>query len=231
MSNKILIVLTSQSTIGNTNQKTGAYLSEFTHPHEQFVRAGFEVDFASPLGGKAPLDGINLQDSINKTFMENPQNLHKIQNTIPLNQIKAQDYKAIYLSGGHGTVWDFPDNLDLQKMVAEIYQNGGVIGAVCHGVSGLVNVKLENGKNLVDGKNLNSFTNEEEIAVNHQNDVPFMLETRLIENGAIFHKSPNFESHCEVEGNLITGQNPQSAKLVGQKMLEVIAYIKLSKKQ
>ena len=110
----------------------------------------------------------------------------------------------------------------MQRVIAEIYQSGGIIGAVCHRVSGLVNVKLENGKNMVDGKNLNSFINGQEIAVNNQNNVPFMLETKLIKNGAIFHKSPNFTAHCQVDGNLITGQNPQSAKLVGQKMLEIL---------
>ena len=79
MSNKILIVLTNHDTIGKSNQKTGAYFSEFTHPHEQFIKTGFEVDFASPLGGKVPLDGVNLEDSVNKEFMENSQNWHKLQ--------------------------------------------------------------------------------------------------------------------------------------------------------
>lgn len=122
-------------------------------------------------------------------------------------------------AGGHGTMWDFADNTELAKITADIYENGGVVGAVCHGPAGLVNVKLSNGKYLVDGKKINAFTNEEETAVKLEKVVPFLLESKLIERGAKFEKSGLWQPHVTVDQRVVTGQNPQSAKGVGEAIL------------
>ncbi len=220
MKEKILFVVTSHSEKGSTGQKTGYYLSEVSHPWDILQNAGYEIDFVSPKGGKAPVDGFDLDDPINKKFWENEKYRKKVENTLKPSQINPNDYVAIHFAGGHGTMWDFTDNKDLSEIASKIYENNGFVSAVCHGPAGLVNIKLSNGKYLVDGKKVNAFTNEEEDAVGLTEVVPFLLETKLIERGAIFEKSGLWQPHVVVDQRLITGQNPASAKSVGEELLK-----------
>lgn len=219
MGKKVLIVVTSHDKKGETGESTGYYLSEVSHPWEVLHEAGYEMDFVSPKGGKPPVDGLNLEDPTNKKFWEHQQYRNKIDNSLKPGEVKTDDYSAIFFAGGHGTMWDFSDNPELAKITADIYEKGGVVGAVCHGPSGLVNVKLSNGKYLVEGKKINGFTNEEETVVKLDNVVPFLLESKLIERGAIFEKSGLWQPHVAVDQRVVTGQNPQSAKGVGEAIL------------
>jgi len=219
---KILFVLTSHDSLGNTGEKTGFYLSELSHPWDVLKSAGYEIDFVSPLGGLAPIDGLDLNDLINKKFVDS-QDYSKISNTLKPVQVNTHDYVAVHYVGGHGTMWDFPENTEIQNISREIYENGGVVSAVCHGPAGLVNLKLSNGDYLVNGKRVNSFTNEEEIARKLDKVVPFMLETKLKERGALFEKSDLWQEHVTVDERLVTGQNPASAKKLGEEVLKIIS--------
>jgi putative intracellular protease/amidase len=220
---KVLFVVTSHDKKGDTGQPTGYYLSEVSHPWEILKTAGYEIDFVSPKGGKAPVDGFNLDDPINKKFWEDETYRKKIENTMKPNEVKPEDYEAIHFAGGHGTMWDFPDNAEITAIAAKIYENNGVVSAVCHGPAGLVNIKLSNGKYLVDGKKVNAFTNEEEVAAKADKIVPFMLETKLVERGAKFVKTGLWKEFVVVDERLVTGQNPASAKKVGEEVLKLLS--------
>ena len=227
MDKKILFVLTSHDQKGNTGAKTGYYLGEVSHPWEVLHSAGYEIDFVSPKGGNAPVDGFNMDDPINKKFWENTVYKKKVENTLKPSEVNPKDYVAMHYAGGHGTMWDFADHKELAEIARQIYENNGVISAVCHGPAGLVNIKLSNGKYLVDGKKVNAFTNEEEIAVKLDDVVPFLLESTLIERGARFEKSGLWQKHVTVDQRVITGQNPQSAEGVGKAMLKEIQKLKV----
>ncbi|AFD08691.1 type 1 glutamine amidotransferase domain-containing protein [Solitalea canadensis] len=216
---KILFVVTSHDKKGNTGEPTGFYLSEVTHPWKVLTEAGYEIDFVSPKGGKAPVDGFDLSDPDNKEFWNNKEYHNKIEHTLKPSQVNPADYVAIHYAGGHGAMWDFADNKQLAQLAAKIYENGGVVSAVCHGPAGLVNIKLSKGNYLVSGKKVNGFTNEEEKAVKLETVVPFLLEDKLIERGAKYEKSGLWQEHVTVDQRLVTGQNPQSAKGVGQAVL------------
>ncbi|NJL79450.1 MAG: type 1 glutamine amidotransferase domain-containing protein [Richelia sp. RM2_1_2] len=147
----------------------------------------------------------------------------KIQDTLAPTEVKPDEYKAIFFAGGHGVMWDFPDNKPLQQLTATMYERGAVVGAVCHGPpAALVNVKLSNGKYLVAGKTVAAFTNDEEAAVGLTQVMPFLLESKLIERGAKHSKAVNFQAHVVVSDGLVTGQNPASATGVGEKMVELL---------
>lgn len=219
MNKKILFVVTSHDKKGTTGEATGYYLGEVSHPWEVLSKAGYEIDFVSPKGGTPPVDGFDLSDPVNREFWENEIYKRKINNSMKPSDVKPENYMAIFYAGGHGAMWDFADNTDLAKIAAAIYDNGGIVGAVCHGPAGLVNVKLKNGKYLVDGKKINAFTNEEETEVKLAQVVPFLLEDKLIERGARFEKSGIWQPHVTVDSRVVTGQNPQSAKNVGEAML------------
>lgn len=222
MNQKILFVVTSHDKKGSTGEPTGYYLGEVSHPWEVLHDAGYEIDFVSPKGGKAPVDGFNLEDEANKKFWENETYRHKIENTMKPSEVKPEAYVAIYYAGGHGAMWDLADNAELSAIASKIYEKNGIVSAVCHGPAGLVNIKLSNGKYLVDGKKINAFTNEEEAAVGLEKVVPFLLESKLIERGAIFEKSGLWQNHVVTDQRVVTGQNPQSAKSVGEAVLAAL---------
>ena len=217
---KILFVVTSHNKKGDTREKTGYYLGEVSHPWDVLNSAGYEIDFVSPQGGKAPVDAFDMTDSINKKFWNNTTYRNKIEHTKTPSEVNPEDYIAIHYAGGHGAMWDFADNTEIAEIAKQIYENNGVVSAVCHGPAGLVNIKLSNGSYLVDGKKVNSFTNEEEVKVKLENVVPFLLENTLIERGAIFEKSAPFNNHVVTDQRLVTGQNPQSAHSVGEATLK-----------
>ncbi|WP_244294503.1 type 1 glutamine amidotransferase domain-containing protein [Sphingobacterium siyangense] len=216
MKQKILFVVTSHAEKGNTGEKTGYYLSEVAHPWKVLTEAGYEIDFVSPKGGNPPVDGFDLNDPINKEFWENEYYHNKISNSLKPEEVKASDYVAIHYAGGHGAMWDLPNDEAIAKIAADIYEQNGVVAAVCHGPAGLVNIKLSNGKYLIDGKKLNGFTNEEETIVGLTNVVPFLLEDELKKRGGVFEKSEPWKVHVVSDQRLVTGQNPQSATEVGE---------------
>lgn len=222
MKPKILFVVTSHDTKGNTGEKTGYYLGEVSHPWEVLTNAGYEIDFVSPKGGNPPVDGFDLTDEVNKKFWKNERYHQKITHTLKPSEVNPKNYKAIFYAGGHGAMWDLPNNQEIATLATQIYENDGIIAAVCHGPAGLTNIKLSNDTYLITGKKVNAFSNEEEEIVKLTNVVPFLLEDKLIERGAIFEKSAPWQKHITIDGRLITGQNPQSAKGVGEAILDVL---------
>lgn len=219
---RIAIVLTNHGELGNTGKPTGFYLSEASHPYYVFKDAGYLVDFISPKGGLAPMDGVDMQDPINATFLSDPELVSKTRSTLPIHQTTPERYDALFFAGGHGTMWDFPDDAQLQKLITAVYERGGVIAAVCHGPAALVNVKLSNGDYLVADKEVSAFTNEEESAVKLEKVVPFALESKLRARGARFIKADNFKQKVAVAERLVTGQNPASATGVAEAVVSIL---------
>jgi putative intracellular protease/amidase len=216
----VLFILTSHSKLGNTGKSTGAFLSEFTHPWKVFSEYGMKIEIASIKGGAVPIDGYDPDDAINIEFISDANLLKQIEFSKKITQINDKDFNIIFLVGGHGSMWDFSDNEDLHNLLRKHYTSGGIIGAVCHGVAGIADLKMYNEKYFVDGRRVNSFTNDEEMAVGLETVVPYLLEGRLIENGAIFEKSPKFTTHVAVDERLYTGQNPQSAYYLAKKITD-----------
>lgn len=216
-----LIVVTSHDRLGDTGKQTGWYLSELTKIYYPLAEAGFTIDIASPKGGKAPIDESSLQLDIpqNKAFLDDPALVRKIENTLRLSQVDAQKYRIVHFAGGHGTMWDFPDDKDIIRITETVYANGGIVAAICHGVSALVNVRDANGEYLVRGRDINSFTDAEEEAAGLTDAVPFLLESKLKERGAKFHAGALWANTVVVSGRIVTGQNPASAQSLGEKLV------------
>lgn len=221
----VLFVLSSHNKKGDKGGDTGYHLGEVAHPWKVLHDAGVEMDLISPKGGEPPVDGFDLKDPINLEFWENPIYKEKRTQTKKPNEVDPKNYDAIFFAGGHGTMWDFPNNEELQRLAREIYERGGIVAAVCHGPAIFSNLKLSDGTPLVAGKRVNGFTNEEEMEIKHQEIVPYSLEDKLKSLGAVYKKSPPWTSHVEVDNRLITGQNPQSATNVGHAILKSLESI------
>jgi len=221
---KILIVLTSHSQLGNTGQKTGFWLPELTHPYYEFQNAGYQVDIASPEGGMSPLDAkaFNEPDEYHQLFLNDAQLMSKVMRTIPLSRINPGNYDVIFFSGGSGPMWDFPDNEDIKRIAAEIYENNGIVSAVCHGTAALLNIKLSTGDYLVKGKRVAAVTREEEIDIGQLEIIPFLLKDKFQERGATHIKGQAWSENVVIEGKLMTGQNPASAKKLSQEIIKTL---------
>lgn len=221
-SQKILIVLTSHTELGNTGKKTGFWLPELTHPYYEFIESGYTVDVASIEGGMAPLDNKAFEeaDEYHQVFLNDATLMAKVMRSIPLSEINPDDYQAILFSGGSGPMWDFPNNPDISRISSSIYESNGIVSAVCHGNAALVNLKLSDGSLLIKGKRVSAFTNEEEASLGTTQIVPFLLQDKLIERGAIHVMGEAWQENAVVAQRLITGQNPASAKKVAQLVIK-----------
>lgn len=222
-SRRVLFVLTSHDKLGSTGKSTGAYLSEITHVYDVLAKAGIAIDFVSPAGGQVPLDGVDRKDTVNAAFLDNASIMARLADTPRPTSIDPSRYDAIFYAGGHGTMWDLPDDGSLATLAAQIYERGGLVAAVCHGPAGLVNIKLSSGQYLVAGKDVAAFTNDEESAVGLTSVVPFSLADKLVERGATHKPADKWAAQIVVSERVITGQNPQSAKGVGEALANALA--------
>jgi putative intracellular protease/amidase len=224
----ILLVVTNHAELGDTGKKTGFYLSEAAHPYKVFDEKNYFVTLASPEGGFVPIDpkSMDLKDPANKSFWEKHSNMNEEKPGLPLtkalSEVDPAKYSAIFFAGGHGAVWDFPENKDIKRITSAIYEKGGAVGAVCHGPAALVNVKLSDGSLLIAGKKTAVFTNSEEEAVKLTETVPFLLQTAFEKAGAKVIPAKDFSENAIRDGRLVTGQNPASAKKAAELLLEAM---------
>lgn len=224
---KILAVVTSTETMGSSGKATGYELTELSRAYYVFQANGFEVDVASPKGGNPPViiddEDMGVYDF---AFLNDPVAQQKTKNTLAMAEVDPALYSAIYFVGGKGAMYDFPNDPHIQAIVSSYHSSGKVIGAVCHGPSALVNVKLEDDRMLLQGKSVSSFTNQEELFLipDAKSIFPFLLEDKLIENGANFQEGTMYLENVVQDQNLITGQNPWSTWKLAETMIAQMGY-------
>jgi putative intracellular protease/amidase len=223
---KILIVLTSHDQLGNTGKKTGFWLEEFAAPYYVLKDAGAAITLASPKGGQPPLDPkSDLPESLTeltKRFRKDKAAQAELANTKKLSDVSADDFDAVFYPGGHGPMWDMPDNKISIALIEAFVKADKPIGAVCHAPAALVNVRGKDGEYLVKSKHVTGFTNAEEEVVGLSNVVPFLLEDRLKERGGLYSKGADWAPYVQVDGKLVTGQNPASSRPAAQELLKLL---------
>jgi putative intracellular protease/amidase len=223
---KILIVLTSHDQLGDTGKKTGFWLEEFAAPYYVLKDAGATITLASPKGGLPPLDPKSevpeFQTELTERFRTDTAAQAELANTKKLADVSADDFDAIFYPGGHGPMWDMPDNATSIALIEAFVKSDKPVGAVCHAPVALVNVRGKDGEYLVKGKRVTGFTNAEEEAVGLTEVVPFSLEDRLKERGSIYSKTANWVPYVQVDGRLVTGQNPASSGPAAEELLKLL---------
>ena len=217
---RILIVVTSHAEI-DAKTRTGLWFEEFSVPFHMFHAQGHSITVASPRGGQAPIDPRSLED-----YQETEDNLaarQALDVTEGLDRdFQAADFDVLFFPGGHGTMFDLPDNAEVQRLVRDFFEAGKVVAAVCHGPAALVGAKLSNGSPLVKDRRLTCFTDEEERGVGLDEQMPFLLESRLRELGARFEGADQWKDHVVTDGQLVTGQNPQSSGSTAREVIHLI---------
>jgi putative intracellular protease/amidase len=216
----VLFVVTNTAEIGPQHRKTGYFFPEVAHPYHEFTAQGYTVDFATLNGGTPPADGYDAIDPLQQEFLAS-KGFARLNNSRKLSEVDIRAYDAVFIPGGLGPMVDLAEDPLIKQTIVAVYERGQVLGAVCHGPVALLNAKLSNGQYLVEGKQISAFTDEEEKGYAIA-DVPFMLETALRNQGAIFTEVTPWQPLSVVDGLLVTGQNPASASAVARDMIKLL---------
>lgn len=221
MAKRILIVVTNVGHYADPAHRTGLWLTELTHALQVFEAKGFETQLVSPAGGPVPLEPRSLKwpnvDTAAKSWLDQPSSQQALAATAAPDQIDPVDFDAIYFTGGHAVMYDFADSAGLQALTRQIYERGGVVGAVCHGYCGVLNTRLTDGRLLIAGKRMTGFSWIEEVLAGVSRAVPYNAEQTAKDRGAIYSKAVMpFVHYAVTDGRLVTGQNPASAHITAQ---------------
>lgn len=227
MTKRILNVVTNVAHYDDPSHPTGLWLSELTHAWDVFEEHGFEQTLVSPAGGAVPLEPRALKfpsyDKTAKAWRSSSERMGLLENTLAPEDVDSADYDAIYFTGGHAVMYDFPDSEGLQRITREIFERGGIVSSVCHGYCGLLNTRLSDGSYLIAGRKMTGFAWQEEVLARVSELVPYNAEEEARKRGALYEKAKlPFVSYAVVDGNLVTGQNPGSAKETAKKVASLL---------
>ena len=222
--NKILFVVTSHSELGNTGKKTGLWIEEFAAPYYRLSDLGKEIVIASPKGGATPIDPKSddpeFKTDATKRYYGDKQTQDRLSNTVKLSTVSESDFDTIFYPGGHGPMWDLAEDKDSAKLIEAFYYKDKIVTLMCHAPAALKYARMPNGQWLIEGKRVSGFANTEEETVQLTHVVPFSLEDMLKQRGGIYQKAEDWMPFVTRDGRLITGQNPASALLACDTLLD-----------
>ncbi len=221
---KIVMVLTSHEALGNSGEKTGFWLEELAAPYYVFEDAGLLITLASPKGGRPPQDPRSdteaARTEATRRFEADPKAQAALAHTVPLTDVMAEDFDAVFYPGGHGPLWDLAEDPASLALVEAMMRSAKPSAFVCHAPGVLRHAKNPEGEPIVSGKEVTGFANSEEAAAGLTDVVPFLVENMLVENGGRYTKAADFEPHVVTDGMLITGQNPASSEPAAKAVLK-----------
>lgn len=224
---KILFITSNQKTYGNTEKKTANHFSEIVYAYEEFVKAGYTVDFVSPKGGEIPIGYLKKSDKLQQKYLKDEAFMKLLKNTFKPSQIKASNYKAVYYSGGGAAMFGVPESVPIQTVTQKIYKNKGVVSAVCHGTAGIANLKTSDGKYIYFQKKISGFPDKfENKKAAYFQTFPFSIQEKITENGGNFQYSEKgWDNFVVADGRLITGQDPTASASVAKEVIKLLKHL------
>ncbi len=222
---KILFITSNQHTYGDTKLNTANHFAEIVIAYDIFRKQGYVVDFVSPRGGAIPLGYIETSNTIQKAYLYDAAFMGLLKNTFKPEHVRAADYTAVYYSGGGAAMFGVADHPTLQGIAVAVYENGGVISAVCHGTAGLAHLKNSDGKAIFANRKVTGFPDLfEDTKAAYYKTFPFSIGDEIKKHGGNFVYSPKWgDGFHVVDGNIITGQDPSSTAAVAEQVIKAIA--------
>lgn len=219
----VLFVVSSEGRNAGAD-RPGFEMDELAQAWAIFQDNGVRTAFASPRGGAVEADKYDPADPANARFLAHPEAAAQLQRSVPLARANAKDFDAIYVVGGKGAMFDLSNDPVLAKLIADTYERGGVVAAICHGSIALAQVRLADGRPLVSGRNVTGFSAEEEALFGKRwaREFPFPLEDTLRARDARWIESPPMMPGVAIDGRLVTGQNPYSTGPVADAVLRAM---------
>lgn len=227
---RALIITTSHSQLGEGGAATGVFSSEMTVPYYEFLDACMEVELASIKGGEIPIEPLGqswpIATEADRRFKKDSVFINKVKNSFPISEVDFLSYDVIFLAGGWGAAFDLGQSVLLGEKLTRVAAEGKLIGAVCHGGLGLINIKDKNGAALLEGRNVTAVTNKQ-LAELGITKTPLHPETELRYIGAIFNSNSAFKdifaTMVVVDRNFVTGQNQNSGSETAQTLLSMLS--------
>lgn len=224
--NKVLFILSNAHFYGNSKINTSNHFAEIVWAYDEFKKEGYTVDFVSPEGGAVPLGYIETADSIMKAYLYDNDFMNLLKNTNKPSQIYPENYGAVYYVGGGAAMFGIAENKEIQQIVMAVYESQqGVLSALCHGTAGIVNLKTQNGDYVVADKRISGFPDDfENTDAAYYQEFPFSIQQKIEEHGGTFiYSEEGWDGFYSIDDRLITGQDPTSAAIVAQKIIETLA--------
>lgn len=221
---KILMVTSNQHYYGDTKINAANHFSEIVLAYDVFVNNGYGVDIISPEGGAIPIGYLNTSNPVEKKYLYDGDFMNKLEHTLKPSEVRSADYAAIYYSGGGAAMFGIADNELIHKLAVNIYEDDGVVSAVCHGTAGIVNLKAKNGQPIFKGKKITGFPDSFESKDKpYYATFPFKIDDAVNnKDGKFKYSKKGWDNYYIKDGRLITGQDPSSVTSVAE---EVVAYI------
>jgi len=230
---KILFVVSNPATLKGF--PVGFFAEEMTRPYFDFVQAGYEVDMVSPKGGKVEFDGFSdpenpmsqyPNDLITIGFKHHQEFGKQMENTRSIAEVNVSDYDAVCVAGGGGPLVTFKDDEHLHQFIADFYEQGKVVGLICHGTCLLLWTKLSNGQLLANGKTWTGYPDSEEQMMDQALGMKvneYTIETEAKKNPhTTFESAGPLQPFAIRDGRLITAQQQHSTHLFSQLVIEAL---------
>lgn len=218
---RILFAVSGHATMGG-GLPAGCYFPELVHPYYVMKEKGIKVDYTCPSKEGPAIVGTDFKDPKLIELLSDAKEMDRILAAPLPSKIDADKYDAIFYTGGHGGMYDFPDDKGLIAIAEHIYAKGGHVTAMCHGPAGLINLKRPDGEYMIKGVGVTGYSREEEIFFNTLLDIPFVLGAALEKHGGIYSCYGVNQGYVVNSGQIITGQNPMSSQLVGEAIAEAV---------
>lgn len=220
----ILFIVSNQHYYGNTDMNAANHFAEIVLAYDVLVNEGYQVDFISPKGGAIPIGYLSTSDSLQKKYLYDFDFMEKLKKTLKPEVITASDYKAVYYVGGGSAMFGVPEDKSIQAITMSIYNNNGIVSAICHGTAGIVNLKTKDGNYLYQGKDVNGFPDLfENKDASYYKTFPFSIEETIKERGGNFtYSKEGWNNFYKTDGRLITGQDPTAAASVAKEIIQTL---------
>jgi putative intracellular protease/amidase len=224
--NKILFVTSNQDFYGSTTISASNHFGEIIEPYEVFIQAGYQVDFISPKGGAIPIGYLNTSNSLQKKYLYDAWFMDKLEHTMKPTEIIAENYVAIFYSGGGAAMFGVAEDVTIQKIARNIYHRNGVISTICHGTAGIAYLKDENGKSLYAGKRITGYPDKfENTEMDYYKAFPFSINQAIQKNeGDFVYSEKAGDGFHLVDGRFVTGQDPSSTTQVAGEVVKMLKH-------
>lgn len=218
-----LLIADTHENDGDPGYGTGVWMEDLAAPYYVLRDAGECITIVSPDGGHIPVDASSpvpgsAPDCVLR-FRQDPQALYHSTHMLPLNEVRKEDFDLVFLAGGYGALWNFPKDKRLQQLVGYFIRQQIPIGFVGHALAAMILLTRYDGRPLVAGRRLTAYSNEEQESSRWPEIPPLLLESKLVELGAVYSKGPMASCHVVTDRRLVTGQNRASATETARQVL------------
>lgn len=209
-----------------TEHPSGFWAEEFVVPYEVFTKAGWDITVATPGGKKPTIDRLSL--GISGGLPRKTRKIEaKLDHLAPvlskpanLSDVDAGAFDVVFYAGGHGPMEDLACDETSGALLADRQASGKPLALLCHAPAAILAATAADGSSPFAGHRMTGLSNREESLNRFAKKAPWLLEDKMKEIGVDYVKGRlPLRPFIVVDGNLYTGQNPQSSEKLAEQLV------------